>query len=44
MYIEREDGRETKQPMAKDSCRAFRVGDTIKIENGQYVNTVRSNY
>ena len=43
-HIKREDGRETKQSMAKDSCRQFRVGDIIKIENGQYVSTVRSDY
>lgn len=42
--IRREDGRETKQEMTKKSCRQFRDGDTIKMENGQYASTVRSNY
>lgn len=44
VYIKRDTGRETKQPMAKDACRKFRVGDMINIENGQYVSTVPNPY
>ena len=44
VYIKRDDGRETKQQMRKGDCRKFRVGDTINIENGQYVSTVQDRY
>lgn len=44
VYIKRDTGRETKQPMAKGDCRKFRVGDMINIENGQYVSTASSSY
>jgi hypothetical protein len=42
VYIRRDTGQETKQKMAKDACRKFRVGDLINIENGQYVSTANS--
>lgn len=44
VYIKRDNGRETKQPMAKGDCRKFRVGDMINIKNGQYVSTVPDSY
>lgn len=44
VYIKRDTGRETQQTMAKESCRRFRVGDMINIENGQYVSTASSPY
>lgn len=37
--IRRDNGKVTKQQMAKDSCRLFREGDMINIKNGQYVST-----
>lgn len=42
VYIKRDTGRETKQPMRKGDCRKFREGDMINIENGQYVSTASS--
>lgn len=42
VYIKRDTGRETKQPMRKGDCRKFREGDMINIENGQHVSTAAS--
>lgn len=44
VYIKRDNGEETRQKMARADCRKFRVGDTINIENGQYVSTVPNPY
>jgi hypothetical protein len=44
VYIKRDTGKETKQSMAKEDCRKFRVGDMINLENGQYVSTASSSY
>lgn len=44
VHIKREDGRETKQRMAKADCRKLREGDMVNLENGQYVSTVQLPY
>lgn len=44
IYIKRDTGQETRQTMARASCRKVRVGDMINIENGQYVSTVPNPY
>lgn len=36
--IRRDDGTETRQTMARADCGKFDVGDTIKLENGQFVS------
>lgn len=36
--IRRDDGRETRQTMARGECGKFHKGDIIKLENGQFVS------
>lgn len=36
--IRREDGRETRQSMARSECGKFHEGDFITLENGQFIS------